>query len=93
MKVLVRQATTGLYYQGAQIWVPDPNEARAFPDTLQAFDFCSNYTSREAHIYLFTPDHSDRWASWKFRGLRCRVSRAATAWTTGKTVLLMRTNG
>lgn len=56
MKVLVRQATTGLYYQGAQLWVPDPNDAQAFPDTLQAFDFCSNYTTREAHIYLFTPD-------------------------------------
>ena len=57
MKVLVRQSVTGLFFKKALEWVPDPDQAMDFGDSLQAFDFCvRHHTTGELHILLLASD-------------------------------------
>ena len=52
MKVLIQQPTTGLFYKGAHEWVPNPDHAMEFQDTLQAYDFCAQNLRDDAQIFL-----------------------------------------
>ena len=40
MRILLQEKATGLYFQGAGSWTPEPAEALDFLSSTKAIDFC-----------------------------------------------------
>jgi len=52
MRVLLRDARTGLYFQDAQSWTPEATEAQAFRHSAEAMDLARHYSLQQAEVVL-----------------------------------------
>ena len=52
MKVLLQNIKTGLFFKETGVWTDDCTEAREFPNSLSAINFCNANGLKEVQVLL-----------------------------------------
>ena len=64
MRVLIQNKKTGLFCCDPAGWTSDPEEARAFEHTLEAFRFCKEHQLGDVKIILKFGNEAHDTAVW-----------------------------
>jgi hypothetical protein len=56
MRTLLRRISSGLYFQGADHWTPDPDQAHNFKSIDRALEFIRTWKIRGVELAFAFPD-------------------------------------